>query len=222
MRQSTIVICKQCNNQFSKSNKDIKRSPNNFCSRHCSVTYNNTLSPKKKFKKQCTSCNMKIKSYRKYCDDCYSLLLENRKIQLEQRKSIKIKQKQIKKLQRDQDKKICINCNKVCMGIRCNSCHMKHRIEKGNIETIEQVKYKCGGPSCYAKIRTRARAIGKLLEWKSCRICGYTKHIEIAHIKSITSFPQDTPLKIVNDPNNLIPLCPNCHWELDHNLLTLD
>ena len=54
-----------------------------------------------------------------------------------------------------------------------------------------------------------------------CRNCGYNKHIEICHIRSIGSFPDDTPIPVVNDLSNLVALCPNCHWEFDHGLLTV-
>lgn len=35
------VICKNCNKQFNKKNGELTRSPNSFCSRSCSATYNN-------------------------------------------------------------------------------------------------------------------------------------------------------------------------------------
>lgn len=36
------VECKQCNKKFLKVKSMVKRSPNSFCTRSCSVTYNNT------------------------------------------------------------------------------------------------------------------------------------------------------------------------------------
>jgi len=36
-----LVLCDQCNTQFEKHTSQIKKSKNNFCSRSCSVTYNN-------------------------------------------------------------------------------------------------------------------------------------------------------------------------------------
>lgn len=35
------VNCKHCKTTFVKKNKDIERSPNNFCSRSCAASYNN-------------------------------------------------------------------------------------------------------------------------------------------------------------------------------------
>ncbi|NDG25698.1 MAG: HNH endonuclease [Proteobacteria bacterium] len=48
------------------------------------------------------------------------------------------------------------------------------------------------------------------------KLCIYDKHFEVAHIKPISEFSKDTLITIVNDPSNLIPLCPNCHWEFDN------
>lgn len=46
--------------------------------------------------------------------------------------------------------------------------------------------------------------------------CGYDKHIDIAHNKSVSEFGNDTPIKVINDVSNLLGLCPNCHWEFDN------
>ena len=51
-----------------------------------------------------------------------------------------------------------------------------------------------------------------------CTSCGYDKHVEIHHIKSISSFIVDSTATLydVNNPDNLVYLCPNCHWEIDN------
>ena len=54
-----------------------------------------------------------------------------------------------------------------------------------------------------------------------CKICGYNKHIEVAHIKAVSEFSDSTLISEINDINNLIGLCPNHHWEYDHGLLKL-
>ena len=55
-----------------------------------------------------------------------------------------------------------------------------------------------------------------------CAICGYDKHIDIAHIKAVADFDDDTLISEINDINNLIGLCPNHHWEYDNGLLILE
>jgi predicted restriction endonuclease len=54
-----------------------------------------------------------------------------------------------------------------------------------------------------------------------CHTCGYDKHVEICHIRAINTFPDDTPVSVVSGIDNLIALCPNCHWEFDNGLLHL-
>ena len=56
---------------------------------------------------------------------------------------------------------------------------------------------------------------------KKCAVCGYHKFIEICHIKSVSSFSGRALIVEINDLKNLIALCPNHHWELDHGVLDL-
>lgn len=51
---------------------------------------------------------------------------------------------------------------------------------------------------------------------KQCIICGYDKHYEVAHIKAVSDFDDDSLISEINDENNLIALCPNHHWEYDN------
>lgn len=46
---------------------------------------------------------------------------------------------------------------------------------------------------------------------KKCAICGYDKHIEIAHIKSVAEFDDSATIAEINSIDNLIALCPNHH-----------
>jgi len=56
---------------------------------------------------------------------------------------------------------------------------------------------------------------------KCCYLCGYDKHFEIAHIKAVSDFDDYTLISIINHIDNLIGLCPNCHWEFDNGLIKL-
>lgn len=74
----------------------------------------------------------------------------------------------------------------------------------------------------HSRIRNLARAwYLKSDRPKYCVACGYNKHFHVGHIKAIDSFDLETLVTVINDPSNLIALCPNCHWEHDHGLLTL-
>lgn len=55
----------------------------------------------------------------------------------------------------------------------------------------------------------------------SCKFCGYDKHVEIHHIKGISTFSDDTPISVINDLSNLIAVCPNHHWELENGYISI-
>jgi hypothetical protein len=87
--------------------------------------------------------------------------------------------------------------------------------------TLEEALYKKGHPSSAAAlVRSRARHVTKHLD-KVCSHCGYSKHVEVCHIKAVSTFSLDTKLSVINDISNLILLCPNCHWEFDHPVKSL-
>lgn len=110
----------------------------------------------------------------------------------------------------------CIKCGVPCRSSRqkCPKCILEH---KPKDHTIAEVIYdKHHRSSAFALIRSRARTIAKNLKMNSCEVCGYDKHVEVAHIKAISEFDPQTKLSVVNDPSNLKALCPNCHWEFDN------
>ena len=73
------------------------------------------------------------------------------------------------------------------------------------------------GASRYDIVRQWARRDAlKDVTSPCCTTCGYNKHVEVAHRKSISSFGEDALLFEVNSKKNLLLLCPNCHWEFDH------
>ena len=71
----------------------------------------------------------------------------------------------------------------------------------------------------YRQIRHNAAIVAKnhkLLE-SPCK-CGYSKHVQICHIKSIQSFPDDALVSEINHIDNLMALCPNCIGSLTTQL----
>ena len=75
--------------------------------------------------------------------------------------------------------------------------------------------------SKFAHIRGLNRSWNKDKLQMPCYHCGYTKHVELAHIKSLSSFDSNTTLAEVNSSTNVVQLCPNCHWEFDNGLISL-
>jgi hypothetical protein len=104
---------------------------------------------------------------------------------------------------------------------RCSDCHQK-KTDRSS-DTIQDVVYDDQGRhNAYTKVRSRARHIAIKQGWSSCRLCGYDRHFEVCHIRPIQDFPKESLLSEVNSLSNLIPLCPNCHWEFDHGLISID
>lgn len=163
-----------------------------YCSKQCYEKHKNS----KRKKKKCKLCNNTMQSQSKICRQCFLIKI----------------------------KSYCQKCGKNYSSKNskyCENCKIK-KIVGGFDYTLKDATYTLHHKSsAYALVRTRARAIASKLGWNSCKICGYNKHIEVAHIKSISSFGEDTLVSIINDPSNLVPLCPNCHWELDNGLLFL-
>lgn len=134
-----------------------------FCSRSCSASYNNSVSPKRKAKQHgCKACGKIIPGNRLYCLD-----------------------------------------------------HSPNNRDYTKEEMRTRQKYQLN-----SGIRIRARSVTKRYK-QVCYICGYDKHVEVCHISPISSFPDSTLLSEINSPSNLVLLCPNCHWELDNNLLRI-
>ena len=82
-------------------------------------------------------------------------------------------------------------------------------------KTIKEIMRERNNSSRFNNIRKHSRIITSKRIQK-CYNCGYDKHVETCHIKNISKFPLDTKISIVNHPDNLILLCPNCHWEFDN------
>ena len=66
-------------------------------------------------------------------------------------------------------------------------------------------------PYYKSTIRNQARRLYFDNNKYECKICGYDKHVEVAHIKAIANFEDDSMLSEINNLNNLIGLCPNHH-----------
>lgn len=115
----------------------------------------------------------------------------------------------------------CKVCGKRCRSSNCGLCryHWNEFIlsERGKLTKGELVNRNYASKNIYQLIRVHAKALMKL--WKipkSCFVCGYNKHVEVCHIKSIGEFSEITTLSEINSRDNLKYLCPNHHWELDN------
>lgn len=125
--------------------------------------------------------------------------------------------------------KICLVCGKPVYDKKCSTCSRRcsGRLQKASTFkslTKEQLFSKRGGwQSARSSIQRDARQTYEYSgREKKCSVCPYSNHVEIAHIKSVSSFSDESLIGEINDLNNLIPLCPNHHWEFDAGILKLD
>lgn len=96
----------------------------------------------------------------------------------------------------------------------CNKTHNKNNVDWSQI-TVSAFKAKFKTIHAFnARIRSLARS---RIELKPCK-CGYSKHVEVCHIKPIASFDDNATIAEINSKENLVCMCPNCHWEFDHQV----
>lgn len=123
-------------------------------------------------------------------------------------------------------------CNRTCAAIFNNSKFPKRiKKEKSRKEKIDIVGIRTKGEMLSLRktwqgyrsaIAKHARKIFKESDKdKKCFTCGYDKHYDVAHIKPVSDFSENVLILKINDINNLIALCPNCHWEYDNGLIEL-
>jgi HNH endonuclease len=107
----------------------------------------------------------------------------------------------------------------------CDTCYRSFRFPDG-VTFPERTKQelfarRSSWQSARSSIRNHAHRIycqsGKPL---ACLVCGYATHVDIAHLRPVNSFPDAATIHEINDISNLIPLCPNHHWELDNGILS--
>lgn len=130
-------------------------------------------------------------------------------------------------------KRLCIVCQDSVISYKHARCEVHHkeyianRFEQLKELTLESYWNKDSLKNLHASsknahIRAQARSNFKDLLAKPCYFCGYSKHVELCHIKPISKFNPTDKVKDVNSYENLIQMCRNCHWEFDNGYLFLD
>ena len=121
---------------------------------------------------------------------------------------------------------LCLECNKKLSRYKgqrktqlCLKCFNNNKIKTTFLKTKkEMTELSYDVAHKYEKIRQHAKRYAKKNNWVMtiCEKCGYDKHTELCHRKPIYSFLETSILKEINCRENIIFLCPNCHWELDN------
>jgi hypothetical protein len=160
----------------------------------------------------CINCN-KITKNPKFCSKSCSAKINN-------------------KIPKRKTTRKCTQCGNTVRNYRSTLCEHHFQEEKKNkseyIKNLTIADYisrdsikRLHASSKYAHVRLFNKSWNKTMSTMPCYNCGYSKHVELAYIKPIHSFPDTAKLGEVNDPSNIVQLCPNCHWEFDNGLLTL-
>lgn len=205
------VTCEFCDSPFHRSqgeyNRNLKLNQRICCSRECAVEVRRKVSSV-----PCTACGTATRN-KKFCSRSCAASYNNKKFPK-------------KKLQNR-----CAECDSLIpkRNKRCSECFEKRisriptekRISRIPRRALSELRTETGSRNSYTTlIRFHARKVAQELELlDSCTVCGYSLHVQCCHIRSVSSFPETSKLSEVNDPTNLIGLCPNHHWELDHGHL---
>ena len=100
--------------------------------------------------------------------------------------------------------------------------HNPQKIDWSKI-TLADVMYShesgYGASNRYTRIRDNAQVVYRNSgRPNQCERCSYKYHYHVCHIKPIHMFDPGSPISDINNLDNLMALCPNCHWELDNGL----
>jgi len=174
----------------------------------------NRKTPEEIVESECKNCKNKTKNplfCSRSCSTSYNSKAENGR-----------------KIGRARSIKFCIICsselppNSNRKG-KCSDCKKKIKTNTGEYVYKDQITkgmILANDTQKYRRIRWWARKTakdsGKL---KSCAKCGYSTHVECAHVKPINTFDDDDKVCEINKVNNLMGLCPNHHWEFENGLL---
>jgi len=179
---------------------DIKKKK--FCDHSCSASFNNNLKTKRRGSKtvptgRCKRCG-KVINYQKRADR----INEYRKV------------------------KFCPDCRIIV----AQESLLKTRKKNGALTwdivsemTKDELFEKMGRDPYKFKLRVTSHAQtmwNKYNKKSGCELCDFQFHV-ICHKKAVKDFSGSTKIKEINDESNLIGLCPNHHWLLDHGLLEL-
>lgn len=124
----------------------------------------------------------------------------------------------------------CSECGEKCPANlkHCKQCKEKVlKPIKGRLyyfnKTLDEATNSGKRAAKFSTIREYARkAMASANVERKCQNCEYDKHVEVCHIKSISEFALSVKVSEINDINNLVYLCPNCHWEFDKGMLKLN
>lgn len=156
-------------------------------------------------KKSIKRCNYKRSKTKKFFCDSSCAAAYNNTVHIKRRKKIGL----------------CVDCGAEVQhrSERCTDCYATSIRNKYNSSTLKDFIYQPGANK-YNAIRYHARRVAREAGMNYCAICGYDTHVQICHIIPISNFDENDLMIDVNSPSNLLPLCPNHHWEFDNGIVS--
>lgn|GEM_PF-953904 len=197
-----ILTCSRCSVNFSRTvstyNRSLKHNPDipPFCSHQCRMGGGRTI--------PCVQCGIDTLNPR-FCSRACAATYNNHHMP-----------------KRKKDQKFCGRCGRPSKQ-KCTTCRICRPLIDHDARTLSELKNVVGSRNSYSTIvHQHGRAIAEnagLLE--ACAVCGYSTWVDCCHINPVAKFPVTATLGEINDKRNLVGLCKNHHWELDHGFLML-
>jgi hypothetical protein len=221
--QDTTFLCERCGSSFSRTKKQVAdalrfKREKMYCSEDC-----RTLARVRKVEVVCETCEVKVlksranlkRSAHHFCSTSCAARFSNRATP--------------KRVAKQHPCRASLCSNQISIRRKfCKDC----RPAVVTPATLEQWLRKWGtlgdlqqraAYQVHAHVRWIARMVYRVVGGaRHCKICFYDKHIDVCHIREICDFPSSAPIAQVNHPNNLVGLCKNHHWELDHGQLSAE
>jgi len=218
-RDNITISCDNCQTLSTRIVKNIKGyivkgSKHSFCSRNCQTLYHDTT-----IDIPCTNCHNIFKRRKAQITDGNNFCGKSCSASYNNRVTPKRKKKVLN---------ICSNveCDRHVRNHRSDLCECHYSEKRDLFKNMTLHEYqnkdsvKDKHPSWVnSHVRNFCRSWNKDLTEKPCKVCAYSKHVELCHKIPVSFFPKNTVMKTVNNKHNVIQLCRNCHWEFDHGLL---
>lgn len=214
---TTEVFCKNCKKSFYKREKDIKRTNNNFCSRSCAATYNNSVFVKRGCKRVNKGQYEQIKLCKRFNkQQCKRILGIIEKYGISKlSKRLRTSNNTLRKNFKEHFGRDFIIPKKQ----NRNNISVKYlQLTKKELFSTRK-NWQSARSGLQRRSRNNYINSGKP---NCCKICGYDTHIEVAHIKAVSEFDDNDTVAQMTDPDNLVALCPNHHWEFDNGIILKD
>ena len=159
---------------------------------------------------------------KKFCDRRCAAIFNNQGRARDKTKFVKIGKKKKYKVKKCKEEK----CKELVEKrvTTCRKC-IDERIKENEEKFLSRTKKEhFDSYNHYSVARARItkhsrKVFDKSDKKRECLLCGYSLHVDVAHVKDVKDYEDDATIREINHIDNLIPLCKNHHWEFDEGFL---